>query len=136
MIVVTSRSHFEKLIDFRMKEAKLLFENQCWDGAYYIAGYVVEFALKIRIIGQLMKSDSFPPRKVAENFYKHELTELRRLAELDTDMEKDPEVNSSWDIVKDWSEQTRYTVGKTEQDAEIFLEAIEKEVLPWIKARW
>ena len=35
----------------------------------YLVGYAVSFALKIRIISQLMKSDSFPERKVAENFY-------------------------------------------------------------------
>jgi hypothetical protein len=48
--VVTSRSDFEKLMDLRLKEAKLLLDQKDWDGAYYLAGYVVEFALKIRII--------------------------------------------------------------------------------------
>src|SRR3954454_5590605 len=83
MTVVTSRSDFERLMDLRLKEAKLLLDQKDWDGAYYLAGYVVEFALKIRIIAQLMKSDSFPDKKLAENFYKHELTLLRKLAELD-----------------------------------------------------
>jgi len=100
------------------------------------AGYSVEFALKIRIIAQLIKSDSFPDKKLAENFYKHELTLLRKLAGLDDEMDKDAAVSPQWDIVKDWSEQTRYAIGKQEKDAQDLYDAIEKGVLPWIKARW
>jgi HEPN domain-containing protein len=136
MTVVTSRSDFEKRMDLRLKEAKLLLDQKDWDGAYYLAGYAVEFALKIRIIAQLMKSDSFPDKKLAENFYKHELTLLRKLAELDDEMDRDAAVSPLWDIVKDWSEQTRYTIGKTEKEATDLYDAIEKGVLPWIKARW
>jgi hypothetical protein len=68
MAVMTSRSDFEKLIALQ----------QAWDGAYYLVGYVVEFALKIRIISELIKSDSFPDRKFVENFYKHDLAQLRK----------------------------------------------------------
>ena len=136
MPVVTSRADFEKLMDLRMKEAKFLLDQKDWDGAYYLAGYVVEFALKIRIISQLMKSDSFPDKKLAENFYKHELTLLRKLAALDNEMDNDVAVSSKWDIVKDWSEQSRYEIGKTEKETKDLYDAIELEVLPWIKARW
>lgn len=136
MTVVTSRSDFEKLMDLRLKEAKLLLDQKDWDGAYYLAGYAVEFALKIRIIAQLMKSNSFPDKKLAENFYKHELTLLRKLSELDDEMDKDAAVSPQWDIVKDWSEQTRYMFGKSEKEATDLYDAIEKGVLPWIKARW
>ena len=136
MPVVTSRADFEKLMDLRLKEAKLLLDQKDWDGAYYLAGYAVEFALKVRIISQLMKSDSFPDKKLAENFYKHELTLLRILAVLDDEMDKDAAVSDQWKTVKDWSEQSRYQIGKTEKDATDLYEAIEKGVLPWIKARW
>ena len=136
MTIVTSRSDFERLMDLRMKEAKLLLEQKDWDGAYYLVGYAVEFALKIRIISQLMKSDSFPGKKLAENFYKHELTLLRTLAGLDDEMDKDVAISPQWDIVKDWSEQSRYEVGKADKDATDLYDAIEKGVLPWIKARW
>jgi len=136
MPVVTSRADFEKLMDLRMKEAKLLLDQKDWDGAYYLAGYAVEFALKIRIISQLMKSDSFPEKKLAGHFYKHELTLLRKLAGLDDEMDNDAAVSPQWDLVKDWSEQTRYEIGKTEKEATDLYDAIEKGVLPWIKARW
>jgi len=136
MTIVTSRSDFEKLMELRLREAKLLLDGKDWDGAYYLAGYAVEFALKIRIIAQLIKSDSFPDKKLAENFYKHELTLLRKLAGLDDEMDKDAAVSPQWGIVKDWSEQTRYAIGKQEKDAKDLYDAIEKGVLPWIKARW
>ena len=136
MTVVTSRSDFEKLMDLRLKEAKLLLDQKDWEGAYYLVGYAIEFALKIRIIAQLMKSDSFPDKKLAENFYKHDLTVLRNLAGLNDEMENDATVRPQWKIVKDWSEQSRYQIGKTEKDATDLYDAIEKGVLPWIKARW
>lgn len=136
MAVVTSRSEFEKLVDLRMKEAKLLLDQSDWDGAYYLVGYAVEGALKIRIISELMKSDSFPEKKLAENFYKHDLTLLRRLAGLDDEMDQDAEAKMQWDIVKDWTEQSRYEIGKADKEAINLYDAIEKVILPWIKARW
>ena len=136
MPVVTSRSDFENLLVLRMKEAKLLLDQKDWDGAYYLVGYAVEFALKVRIISQLMKSDSFPEKKLAENFYKHDLAVLRKAAGLDDEMAKDAAVLPHWDIVAGWSEQSRYEIGTTEAEAIDLYNAIEKEVLPWIKARW
>ena len=136
MTVVTSRADFEKLMYLRMKEAKLLLDQKDWDGAYYLVGYAAEFALKIRIISQLMKSDSFPDKKLAENFYKHELTLLRKLAGLDDEMDNDAAASPQWDIVKDWNEQSRYEIGKTEKETTDLYDAIEKGVLPWIKAHW
>ncbi len=135
MTVVTSRADFEKLLNLRMAEAKLLLAQNDWDGAYYLAGYVIEFALKIRIISQLMRSDSFPDKKLAENFYKHDLTVLRRAAELADEMDGDATMSTFWDVVKEWSEQSRYQLGKTVPEARGLCEAIENEVLPWIKAR-
>jgi len=119
-----------------MREAKLLLDQNNWDGAYYLVGYAVEFALKIRIIANLIQSDSFPDKKLADNFYKHELTHLRRIAGLEDEMNKDAAVSLQWDIVKDWSEQTRYQVGKTQHEATDLYNAIEEGVLPWIKARY
>ena len=51
-------------------------------------------------------------------------------------MDKDATVSTQWNIVKDWSEQSRYEIGKTERDAKDLYDAIENGVLPWIKARW
>jgi len=119
MAAVTTRAEFEKLIDVRMREAKLLLDDSDWDGSYYLGGYAVEFALKVCVISRLMKSNSYPERKDAERYYKHDLTDLRKLAGLDLAMDADGAVSPFWDTVKDWSEQTRYTISKTEKESRI-----------------
>lgn len=136
MTVVTSRSDFEKLADLRLKEAKLLLDHGDYDGAYYLAGYAVEAVLKVRVITQLMKSDCFPEKKAAESFYKHDLGLLLKLAGLQDEMDTDPAATALWDKVKPWSEQSRYQIGRTDQDALNLYDAIEKGIMPWIKARW
>ena len=136
MAVVTSRSDFEALMDLRMEEARHLLAQGNWDGAYYLAGYAVEFALKVRIISELMKSNSFPAKGIVDSFYKHDLAALRRLAGLDVEMDSDAAVSPHWDIVKDWNEQSRYEIRKSDKEATELFEAIQNEVIPWIKARW
>jgi len=132
----TTRADFENLIELRLQEAKLLLDNQQWDGAYYLAGYAVEYALKVKIIALLMGSNAFPERRDAESFYRHSLKDLRQLAKLQEEMDADTAVNDHWTFVKDWSEQSRYQVGRTEKDARTLFDAITTRVLPWIKARW
>ena len=136
MAVVTSRADFEKLMALRLMEAKLLLDQKDWDGAYYLSGYAVEFALKIRIIADLMKSDGFPDKRLAENFYRHDLSILRKAADLEDEMNQDAALRIIWVTVKDWNEQSRYQIGRTEEEARLLYDAIEKEVVPWIKSRW
>ncbi len=136
MTTITSRADFEQLMDLRMREAKLLLDHQNWDGSYYLAGYAVEFALKVCIISRLMQTNSCPDKAFVGTFYQHNLTSLCKLAELDVEMTKDPAVNVQWSIVQEWSEQNRYEIGKSEQVATDMYEAIERGVLPWVKSRW
>ena len=136
MAVVTSRADFEKLMALRLTEAKFLLDQKDWDGAYYLSGYAVEFALKIRIIADLMKSDGFPDKRLAENFYRHDLSILRKAADLEDEMNQDAALRIIWVTVKDWNEQSRYQIGRTEEEARLLYDAIEKEVVPWIKSRW
>ena len=136
MAVVTSRADFDKLMALRLMEAKLLLDQKDWDGAYYLSGYAVEFALKIRIIADLMKSDCFPDKRLAENFYRHDLSILRKAADLEDEMNQDAALRIIWVTVKDWNEQSRYQIGRTEEEARLLYDAIEKEVVPWIKSRW
>ncbi|HEY5313026.1 MAG TPA: hypothetical protein VIK18_10925 [Pirellulales bacterium] len=131
----TTRAEFEQLIDLRLLEAKALLDRGYWDGAYYLAGYSIEYALKIRLIAELMRSNSFPDRLLAAKFYQHNLQELRKLARMEGEMDADPALKIQWAIVRDWSEQSRYASGKTEKEARELLDAIENGVLPWIKHR-
>src|SRR5882724_5210014 len=63
MTVVTSRADFEKLMDLRMKEAKLLLDQKDWDGAYYLSGYAVEFATKLTRPRRKPRTCTMPSRR-------------------------------------------------------------------------
>lgn len=144
MSAVTTRADFEKLVDLRLEEAKNLIDRGNWDGAYYLAGYAVEFALKVRIIfalkvriiARLMGSNVFPDPDLHRAFYSHNLAKLLEAADLKGAMASAPAASSSWILVVTWSEQSRYETGKTEQQAKKLYGAIANEVVPWIKARW
>ena len=131
----TTRSDFEKLVELRLQEAQLLLDHQQWDGAYYLAGYAVEYALKVKIIGIVMQSDAFPERRSENRYYQHDLEALRHLAGLEAEMEADLPAKFAWTLVRDWNEQSRYALGRSEQAARDFLDAIKLRILPWIKAR-
>ena len=136
MLVVTTREGFEKLIDRRLAEASLLLTNGEWDGAYYIIGYAVEYAFKIVIIKNMIRSDCFPDKSTSGAYYGHSLRDLRRVAGFETEMNAEAAILPYWLTVTNWSEQSRYQVGKTEAEAKVLFDAVVSEVLPWIKARW
>jgi HEPN domain-containing protein len=132
MSEMASIQNFRMLSERRLREARILLNAGEWDGAYYLAGYSVEFALKAKIISMLMATNSFPSKKNVEAFYRHDLTSLRKLADLELDMNSNEEVNNAWLVVKDWSEQSRYQTGKSENQSRELLDYIEEKVLPWI----
>ena len=41
-----NKRDLEALVDLRVKEAQLLFDNKCYEGAYYLLGYALECAIK------------------------------------------------------------------------------------------
>ncbi len=43
----------EKLAWQRLEEAKILYENKMFDGAFYLAGYSVELMLKSKICNRM-----------------------------------------------------------------------------------
>ena len=43
------QSTFRQLAEQRLAEAELLLANGFWSGAYYLAGYALECALKAKI---------------------------------------------------------------------------------------
>ena len=77
-----ARADFQQLADVRLREAKALLDLGMWDGAYYLAGYAVEVALKACIIKAVMATDAFPEKKFSENCWTHDLEKLIVLAGL------------------------------------------------------
>ena len=140
--LIETTAEFQVLAEQRLLEAKALLDLEQWDGAYYLAGYAVELALKACIIKTLMATDAFPDREFSKNCYTHAIETLVGLANLDlarksaTDADRD--LRENWGIVRDWSEQKRYhRIDKAE--AEALYTAIADDthgVLSWIKTQW
>jgi HEPN domain-containing protein len=135
------RRDFQSLAAIRLKEARHLLEKQCWDGAYYLAGYAVECALKACIAKQTERHE-FPDKKRVEESYNHDLWRLLKAARLEgaltSAQAQQPQLAANWQIVGKWSEQSRYQ-RRTQPDAEELLNAIRDRrygELPWLKEHW
>src|SRR5205807_5441492 len=64
-VIEMNRADFHKLTEIRMREAKVLLDRKCDEGAYYLAGYAVECALKACIAKKTLAHD-FPPKAAAK----------------------------------------------------------------------
>lgn len=134
-----NKTDLEQLAHARIREASLLFNQGEFSGAYYLAGYAVECALKACIAKQTNQHD-FPPRvKFVQDCDTHHIDTFVKSAGLTTDRDEDadadPELESHWSVVKDWNESSRYET-KTRAQAEALIKAITDQdhgVLPWIE---
>jgi hypothetical protein len=82
-----------------------------YDGAYYLAGYAVECALKA-CIAKDTRRHQFPDKKKVDSSYSHVLLELIKVAGLKDEhlarVKGDSDFETNWDVVQSWSEQSRY----------------------------
>jgi hypothetical protein len=136
-----NRADFQALASIRLREARTLFRARQYAGAYYLAGYAIECALKACIAKQTREHD-FPDRKTVNDSYSHNLDQLLRVAGLDDDLtretERDPDFGVHWSLVKDWSEESRYR-RTARRDADDLIQAVSNRrhgVLKWIRERW
>jgi HEPN domain len=65
----------------RLEEANALLSLGFYDGAYYLAGYAVECALKACIAKGTLRYE-FPDKKKVESSYSHNLRDLIKVAGL------------------------------------------------------
>lgn len=135
------RRDLQELSKVRLKEAKALLKGGMADGAYYLAGYAVECAFKA-CIAKETKRYEFPDKKRVDSSYKHDLDELIKVAGLERVLVEQcrniPEFRIKWEVVRSWSEQSRYQRHQLQQ-AEQLLAAISDSrngVIPWIKVYW
>jgi HEPN domain-containing protein len=131
----------------RLKEAKALLAAGFPEGAYYLAGYAVECALKACIARKTQEFD-FPERKRVNDSHTHDLGKLLVLAGLSEDLQLefagDAAMEWRWGIVRDWSEESRYEMfqgseAERIQRATLMINVIGARyggVMPWIKQRW
>jgi hypothetical protein len=134
-------SDFQKLSAIRLAEAKILLRNKHYAGAYYLAGYSIECALKACIAAKTKATD-FPPKPdKVRDYYKHDLAALMRLAELKDKLDERCKVSSkfqsNWEVVTRWTEQSRYETNIDSKTARMILKAIgdsRNGVLRWMKS--
>jgi hypothetical protein len=137
-----NRNELKELARRRLREAVVLFEAGCYDGAYYLAGYAVECGLKARI-AKLTMRHHFPPKvKTVQSYYSHDLAGLVVAATLQTELEgelnADPDFLLNWTVVKGWSEESRYAQWTLTQAGDL-IRAIRHRrhgVMRWIRRYW
>jgi HEPN domain-containing protein len=135
------RRDLQELSSIRLKEAKALLSSGLYDGAYYLAGYAVECALKA-CIAKETKRYEFPDKGKVNTSHSHNLRELVRVAELEEvridHAGKDADFRANWDIAREWSEQSRYRRHRPES-ARALVDAVANRqhgVISWIKRHW
>jgi hypothetical protein len=76
------RKDFQNLARLRAADAKALLNARRPQGAYYLAGYTIECALKA-CIAKTARRYQFPPDKsYVDKVYRHSLEELAKVAGL------------------------------------------------------
>jgi hypothetical protein len=118
-----------------------MFRLRLYSGAYYLAGYSIECALKACIAKDTQKFD-FPDKARVLSSYVHKSAELMSAANLANLFQQarqaNPSLQASWDVVNNWSEQSRYSIW-SRADANAMIVAVgdrQDGVLPWIKLHW
>lgn len=136
-----NRNELQQLSKTRIREAKVLLDAGLHSGAYYLAGYAVECALKACIAKHTQKYD-FPDKKIVEASHTHDLAKLVGLAKIKPLQEKVGGTNTTfqayWDVAMAWSEQSRYRLSG-QRDAEELINAITNKqhgVMPWLMGLW
>ncbi|QJD91297.1 DNA-binding protein [Duganella dendranthematis] len=102
-------SDLEEISAARLQDAQVLCAAGRFDGAYYLAGYSVELALKSRICKTLNWMDFPATNKEFERFRSfkvHDLEVLLKLSGLEATV-KDKHL-AEWGTVKAWQPEVRY----------------------------
>ena len=136
------RNDLRQLSHLRIREAGILLRAGAVHGAYYLAGYAVECALKACIARQFQRHD-IPDRRLVNDVYTHHMDELLDLAGLRPALQQDaatrPPLRTNWNIAKDWKETARYDPSITAQNAQDLYAACTAKrygILPWLRNRW
>jgi HEPN domain-containing protein len=135
------REGFRRLAEKRINEAQALLDAGHASGAYYLAGYSVECALKASIC-QLFGAQELPDKTTVDRSYSHDLSQLVKVAglqgKLDQQEAADPNFQINWTIVKDWTVASRYDFW-SDKHAKELLEAVadpDHGVLTWLRLHW
>ena len=133
-----NRYDFQRLAAVRLRDARVLLKSGSCDGAYYLAGYAVECALKA-CISRLTLEGDFPDRRRVDDSYTHDFGRLVRAAALEEELSAaklaDQRFALNWSKVTDWNEGKRYERIEEEEATGLY-EAISEQpsgVLRWLQ---
>lgn len=133
-----SAADAQGLAEARLVEATLLLDQGRYAGAYYLAGYAVELALKAVIARQFL-AGVIPDKKFVQNIHQHDPARLLGLAGLAADLDAaDPSLQANWLVAAQWSEEARYEMVDQFKAIEL-IRAIDDPVsgvFRWLKSRW
>jgi len=133
-----TRNQLKTLALLRRREAQVLLEAELYDGARYLAGYVLELALKARIC-RLLDFEEYPDTGDFRRLYAtHDLDQLLKLSGLSRKLSlKEDALFDSWSTAALWKPERRYDIPGTTKfdDVRDILNAVD-EVLRWIKKHW
>ena len=135
------RKDLQKLSRLRLKESKVLLQHSLCDGAYYLAGYAVECALKACIAKSTARHE-FPDKNKVNASYTHKLKDLVGVAGLETARldraRTDLAFRANWNVVQLWTEESRYERRNVEAAQALFDAVADRRhgVLSWIRLHW
>jgi HEPN domain-containing protein len=135
-----NRKGLQDLARLRLREAKVLLRSNHSSGAYYLAGYAVECALKACIAKKTKRYD-FPEKDTVQASYSHELKKLLVPAGLQLDHEaamRRADFLRNWKIVTEWKAESRYANHSNQEAGELLRAITDRKsgVLQWIKQHW
>ena len=133
------QADIQKMAYEKLEEAECLMGFGFFDGAYYLGGYAIELLLKAKVCKTLGIDDFFAFSRFKREFYKpykvHDYEELMVLSGLHSEFlmaQKDDVFKAHWSVVDIWNENARYEMGKSGEDAQIFLTSL-VEIVKWIE---
>ncbi len=131
----------------RLAEAELLCANDFLQGAYYLAGYAVEFSLKSLICKRLGVEVFYQPKgtlnpwssTVAKALQIHELPALLVFAGIHPNLKTallKKSFFTDWSKVSEWDEQRRYQpIGSNKQIVIEFIKSA-KRIMEWVETHY
>ena len=119
----------------------MLLRAGCPDGAYYLAGYAAECALKA-CISKHTERFEFPDKQRALDSWTHDWDKLLKVAGLADERKildkQQRELHVNWLAVQEWSEGSRYE-RRSQAQADALLNALDNRkygVMRWLKRHW
>lgn len=139
---MTTRNQLKDLALLRLREADVLFANGLYDGSKYLAGYVLELALKARICRVLDVTEYPATGELGRVYATHDLDRLLTLSGLRRKlMLANKAIFDNWALAAPWKPEQRYDApgSVTERELTDLLSAIrdnQNGVFTWIKKFW